>query len=146
MVSGRAGEPRPDRRAAAPTILAPVLLEKQPLEEREYDFPAGRVIDSALDEARCSERLDRAVNDLLRQRPADSAGGAMVWPWQRAAATLAAVLIAGGIALAPDTAIVALTGMTVLPFVCVALLRLCALYEVALASRGPARREVPAPP
>jgi cellulose synthase/poly-beta-1,6-N-acetylglucosamine synthase-like glycosyltransferase len=158
MGSGHAGEPRPDRRAEVTTILAPVLLEKQLPEEREYDFLVGRVIgadaalatrarsDAALDEARRSERLDRAVNDLLRRQPAHSAGGALVWPWQRAAAALAAVLVAGGLTLAPDTAIVALTAATVLPFLCVVLLRLCALREIILGSRGPAGREAPAPP
>jgi glycosyltransferase XagB len=100
-------------------------------------------IDAARDDHWQAERIDRAVNDLLRRQPVDCAGGAMVVPWQRAAAATAVGLLAGGLAVSPDAAILALTGLAALPFLCVILLRAIALREVV---RAPRRCTGPEPP
>jgi cellulose synthase/poly-beta-1,6-N-acetylglucosamine synthase-like glycosyltransferase len=101
-------------------------------------------IDAALDEHRQAQRMDRAIHGLLRRYPVDSAGGTMVWTWQRVAAIAAALLIAAGLATAPDTTLAALTAMAAVPFLCVVLLRTLALREIAFA--GPAAPCPEAPP
>jgi hypothetical protein len=89
--------------------------------------------------------MDRAVHGLLRRSSVDSAGGVMVWTRQRVAASAAAGLIVGGMSIAPEPTLAALTGIAAVPFLCVVLLRLVALREVVLAALAPACREVPAP-
>ncbi len=88
--------------------------------------------------------MDRAVHGLLCQSPVDSAGGVMVWTWQRVAASAAAGLFVGGVCMAPELTLAALTGLAAVPFLCVVLLRIVALVEVVLAASAPARREVAA--
>jgi cellulose synthase/poly-beta-1,6-N-acetylglucosamine synthase-like glycosyltransferase len=91
-------------------------------------------IDAALDGARRTRRLDRAVNGLLRRSPEDSAGGVMIWTWQLAAAAVVAGLIVGGMATAPEAMIAALTGLASLPLLCISLSRAVALGELLSAS------------
>ena len=69
----------------------------------------------------------------------------MVWTWQRFAAVAAAALIVGGLAIARDATLAALSGIAAVPFLCVVLLRIAALREVVLGGSAPACREVPAP-
>ena len=69
----------------------------------------------------------------------------MVWTWQRFAAVAAAALIVGGLAMARDATLAALSGIAAVPFLCVVLLRIAALREVVLGGSAPACREVPAP-
>jgi cellulose synthase/poly-beta-1,6-N-acetylglucosamine synthase-like glycosyltransferase len=101
-------------------------------------------IDAAADARSRAKRMQRAVYGLLRRRPADSAGGVMVWTWQLAAVAVAAGLVIGGVAAAPDAMIAALMALTSLPLLGISLSRLVALGEVALASRDRARRGAPA--
>jgi glycosyltransferase XagB len=93
---------------------------------------------AARDEQLRVQRLDHAVSGLLRRCPVDSAGGVMVWTWQRAAALVAAGLTAAGLAVAPDATLAALAGMAAVPFLCVVLLRVLALREVVRAALEPA--------
>jgi glycosyltransferase involved in cell wall biosynthesis len=101
-------------------------------------------IDAVLDEHRQAQRMDRAIHGLLRRSPVDSAGGTMVWTWQRVAAIAAALLIVAGLATAPHTTLAALTAMAAVPFLCVVLLRALALSEIAFV--GPASPCPEAPP
>jgi glycosyltransferase XagB len=100
-------------------------------------------MDAALDTHLRARRMDRAVHGLLRRSPVDSAGGVMVWWWQRVAAIAAAGLTVGGLTIAPTATLTALSGMAAVPFLCVVLLRILALREVARACRAPACQEVP---
>ena len=93
---------------------------------------------AAHDELLRAQRLDQAVSGLLRRCPVDSAGGIMVWTWQRVAAIAAAGLIVTGLAIAPGATLVALAGMAAVPFLCVVLLRVLALREVVGATLEPA--------
>jgi glycosyltransferase XagB len=69
----------------------------------------------------------------------------MVWTWQRLAAVAAAGLIVGGLAIAREATLAALSGIAAVPFLCVVLLRIVALREMVLAGSVPAYREAPAP-
>jgi cellulose synthase/poly-beta-1,6-N-acetylglucosamine synthase-like glycosyltransferase len=100
-------------------------------------------VDAVLDEHRRAYRMDRAIHRLLRRYPVDSAGGAMVWTWQRVAAVVAAGLIVAGLAIARDATLAALTVVAAVPFLCVVLLRTLALREIALAGPAPSCREAP---
>jgi cellulose synthase/poly-beta-1,6-N-acetylglucosamine synthase-like glycosyltransferase len=97
-------------------------------------------IEEALEELWRADRIDRAVVGLFREQPASSAKGG-IWPWQLAAAALAATAAVGSMSLVPDVAIAVLTGFIALPFLCVTVLRLVALREVVAPSRE-ARGEI----
>ena len=129
---------------------APAALRRQvgALQARGLDVAlATRFrIDAALDAHLQAQRMDRAVHGLLRRSPVDSAGGTMVWTWQRVAAIATAGLLGGGLAMAPDATLVALTGMAAVPFLCVVLLRIVALREIAITGLAPACREEPPMP
>jgi glycosyltransferase involved in cell wall biosynthesis len=86
--------------------------------------------DAAVDDLLRAERLDDAVASLHRQQPAASAAG-RVWAWQIVAGVIAVGLVAGGLCIAPRATIAALSGLIAVPFLCVALLRVVALLEVA---------------
>jgi hypothetical protein len=107
-------------------------------------------IEAAIERRRRAGRLEEAVRSLQRQRPASSAGGVMIWTWQLVAAAVAVGLLLGGIAIWPEATVGALAGAVALPFLCVTLLRLAALREVAFAARagrrGGPERSLPALP
>ena len=97
-------------------------------------------IEAALERYCKPERIDLAARGLYRQRPASSAGGTMIWTWQLVAAAIAVGLVIGGISTSPEATIGALAGVVALPFLCVTLLRVAALREIAFAARS-GRRE-----
>jgi cellulose synthase/poly-beta-1,6-N-acetylglucosamine synthase-like glycosyltransferase len=97
-------------------------------------------IDAAIEAHVRSERMDRAVRGLLRERPAISAGAPFA-TWQAIAGVVVAGLLIGGFAVLPDATIATLTALIALPFLCVTALRLVALRQ-AFASR----RKVFTPP
>jgi cellulose synthase/poly-beta-1,6-N-acetylglucosamine synthase-like glycosyltransferase len=104
-------------------------------------------IDAALEKHWRAERMDRAVGGLHRQRPVSSAWGEMIWTWQLVAVAVAIGLVIGSFAALPEATITALAGAVALPFMCVTLLRVAALHEVAVASREGGRepeRRLPA--
>jgi cellulose synthase/poly-beta-1,6-N-acetylglucosamine synthase-like glycosyltransferase len=82
------------------------------------------------------ERIDHAVYGLLRRSPVASAGGP-IWTWQLVAAAVVVGLIAGGVSIAPDATIAALSATIALTFLCITLLRMVALHEVLFSA--PAR-------
>ena len=111
---GRARQPRPGASAAPAAIIAPVRLAQQPPEDGGCHFLAGSVIDAgdpARDAHFRAQRMDRAVHGLLCRNPVDSAGGVMVWTWQRVAASAVAGLFVGGVCMAPELTLAALTGL-----------------------------------
>jgi cellulose synthase/poly-beta-1,6-N-acetylglucosamine synthase-like glycosyltransferase len=98
-------------------------------------------IEAALERSLRAGRMEEAVRGLYRRRPASSAGGTMIWTWQLVAAAIAVGLVIGGFSMSPEATIGALAGLAALPFLCVTLLRLAALREVAFAApRGRASR------
>jgi hypothetical protein len=103
-------------------------------------------IEAALEKHRRAERIDLAVRGLYRQRPASSAGGVMIWTWQLVAAAIAVGLVIGGASAWPEATIGALAGVAAVPFLCVTLLRVAALREVAFASRAGRREPGLSPP
>jgi cellulose synthase/poly-beta-1,6-N-acetylglucosamine synthase-like glycosyltransferase len=107
---------------------------------------ARQRIDAALEEQWRQQRMDRAVLGLRRRRPMDSAGGATAWTWQRVATAVTAGLVVGGLGMAPETTVAVVAGLAAMPFLCVSLLRLAALREVAAASRSRRVRNPPATP
>jgi glycosyltransferase involved in cell wall biosynthesis len=86
--------------------------------------------DAAVEDLLRAERLDDAVMSLHRRQPAASAAG-LVWIWQIVAGVIAVGLVAGGLCIAPRATVAALSGLIAVPFLCVALLRVVALLEVA---------------
>jgi glycosyltransferase XagB len=95
-------------------------------------------IDAARDAQLRAQRMDYAVDGLLRRCPVDSAGGVMVWTWQRVAAIVTVGLIVVGVGVAPDTTLATLTAIAAVPFLCVVLIRILAVREVVLAALQPA--------
>lgn len=103
-------------------------------------------IEAALEKHQMAERIDLAVRGLYRQRPASSAGGVMIWTWQLVAAAIAVGLVIGAFSAWPEATVGALAGAVALPFLCVTLLRLAALREVAFAPRAGRREPGRSPP
>jgi cellulose synthase/poly-beta-1,6-N-acetylglucosamine synthase-like glycosyltransferase len=87
------------------------------------------VTDSAVDYAR---RLEEAVHGLRSRAPELSASTGL-WLWQRSALVAALLALCAGLALAPETALVALLAFMAVPFLCVVMLRIVALWQL----RGP---------
>ncbi len=90
-------------------------------------------LDAALEAHLWPQRIDEAVNGLLRAQPMASAG-ARHETWQGVAGAMLAGLLIGGLAVLPEVAIAVLTTLIALPFLCVTALRLVALRQ-ALARR-----------
>jgi cellulose synthase/poly-beta-1,6-N-acetylglucosamine synthase-like glycosyltransferase len=120
---------------------APGALRRQvvALQERGLDvaLATGSRIDAAREAHLREQRMDHAVHGLLCGHPVDSAGGIMVWTWQRIAALAVAGLMIVGLAIAPDATLAALTAMAAVPFLCIVLLRSVALRELVLAGPVP---------
>jgi hypothetical protein len=103
-------------------------------------------IEAALERHWRAERIDQAVRGLYRQRPASSAGGVMIWTWQLVAAAVAVGLVIGGISAWPEATVGALAAVAAVPFLCVTLLRVAALREVAFAAPAGGRAAERGPP
>jgi len=101
------------------------------------------VLDAALACELQDERLDRAVNGLLRERPASSAGAPHP-PWQSAVGVAGVGALAGGYVVAPDAIAAFLTVAIAVPFLCVTLLRAYALRQALASPRRKAHRAPPA--
>src|SRR5262245_31196252 len=93
-------------------------------------------IEAALERFLRPERIDQAVRGLSRLQPVSSAAGEMVWTWQGVAAAVVVGLLLGAFAIFPEAALAAVAGAVALPFLCVTLLRVAALREVAAPSRN----------
>lgn len=74
-------------------------------------------------------RLEEAVGGLRARHPEFSAAEGL-WPWQRGALLAAAVALCAGLALSPETTVVALLALMAIPFLCVVVLRVVALWQL----------------
>ncbi len=94
----------------------------------------------AFDNADCAHNadelatLEHAVNGLTRGRPELSAK-TLLWPWQSVALGIAALAIVFAIIVSPQGTATAAFGLLALPFLCVVILRLAALRELAAGPR-----------
>jgi cellulose synthase/poly-beta-1,6-N-acetylglucosamine synthase-like glycosyltransferase len=99
-------------------------------------------VEAALERFWRAERIDQAVRGLRRLQPVSSAAGEMVWTWQCAAAAVVVGLLIGAFSIFPEAALAAFAGAVAVPFLCVTLLRVVALREVAVPLRkGDRQRE-----
>lgn len=80
-------------------------------------------------------RLSYAVTGLQRTRPHLSAGS-RIWLWQAIVLSLFVGLAIGALAIAPWPSVSMLTGLTVIPFFCVVILRCMALSEIMPGNRA----------
>ena len=104
-----------------------------------------RLIDAALEARLQPERIDRAVRGLFEDRPESSAQAPPATSQMLAAAVPVGLAI-GGFAVVPDATYAALTALIAIPFLCVTLLRLVALYQATAGSQRRARAEWPQAP
>ncbi len=83
-------------------------------------------------EAEAGQRLalDAAVNDLLKTRPQFSAAGTVA-AWQLRAAIGASLCLCALVGMAPSWGGNAAAGILVVPFLCIVLIRLAALWHLA---------------
>jgi hypothetical protein len=91
-----------------------------------------------------AQRIDEAAHGLLRRRPEQSAGAGLLRAWQRITALTVAGALLAGFAVLPEAVVVALTGVTALPLLCVALVRVLALREMARGAGTSAYQDAPA--
>ena len=84
-------------------------------------------------------RLEEAVGGLRARNPELSAATGL-WPWQRRALIGGAGALAAGLTLAPETTLAVLMTILAVPFLCVVLLRVIALWQL----RRPASDRNPA--
>ncbi len=82
--------------------------------------------------------LEQAVNGLARGKPELSAK-TLLWPWQASVLGISALAMAVAIIVSPQGTATAAFGLLALPFLCVVILRLAALRQLAA---GPRRAEV----
>lgn len=80
-------------------------------------------------------RLDEAVGGLRARNPELSAATGL-WPWQRRALIGGAAVLIAGMVLAPETALVVLLAILAVPFLCVVLLRVIALWQLRAPAAG----------
>ena len=90
-----------------------------------------RTLLAAFEQSKRSRFLTFAIDGLRRTRPALSAG-CSVWLWQSVCIASVVGLAAGALAMAPRPSLVVLTGLMIMPFFCVVVLRCMALREVSL--------------
>ncbi|WP_072372699.1 glycosyltransferase [Hyphomicrobium sp. NDB2Meth4] len=99
---------------------------------------ASHDIDAAPAEVRrltVDRRLDEAVGGLRARNPELSAATGL-WPWQRRALIGGAAVLIAGLVLAPETALVVLLAILAVPFLCVVLLRVIALWQLRAPAAG----------
>jgi len=130
---------RPCRVLAATAATPGVLLSHvNALRARgiQVVLATQRFIDAVLEVRYQPERVHRAVRGLLEEQP-ESSARAPAATSQMLMAAVPVGLIIGGFAVVPDATYAALTALIAIPFVCVTLLRMVALYQ---AVAGPQRR------
>jgi len=91
---------------------------------KDHCLPSGTP-----DEAARTRFLEEAVGGLRTRHPELSASVGL-WSWQRRALVGAAILLAGGLALAPEPTLIALLALLAFPFLCVVILRGIALWQL----------------
>jgi cellulose synthase/poly-beta-1,6-N-acetylglucosamine synthase-like glycosyltransferase len=85
-----------------------------------------------------ARRLDEAVHGLQSRTPELSAATGL-WAWQRRALAGLFVAVCAGVALAPETTLIALLAIMAAPFLCVVVLRTVALWQLAHPLPKPSR-------
>ena len=111
----------------------------------EVVLASQRLIDAALEARLQPERIDRAVHGLFEDRPESSAQAPPATSQMLAAAVPVGLAI-GGSAVVPDATYAALTALIAIPFLCVTLLRLVALYQATAGAQRRVRAEWPQAP
>ena len=92
-----------------------------------------------------ARRLDEAVFGLRSRSPELSAATGL-WAWQRCVLAAALTFLCLGVALAPETTLIALLAVMAVPFLCVVMLRMVALWQLAHPLRKPPQPVVWADP
>jgi glycosyltransferase XagB len=92
-----------------------------------------------------ARRLHEAVHGLRSRTPELSAATGL-WAWQRRALAGLLMVLCAGVALAPETTLIALLAIMAVPFLCVVVLRTVALWQLThplpKPSRAPALPDV----
>ena len=92
-----------------------------------------------------THRIDVAAHGMLRTRP-DLSAASPIWLWQSLACIATVGLACGGLMVARDVTVAALTALVALPFLCVVSLRLLALAMIVPRPSGSRARHSAAIP